>query len=623
MDPLNRMRRDFLIIGFTGPLGSGCSEAASFFENDLHKFSKSYIKRYLASTESYIYDIYEKQYKLRSKLNLMQMPLTTDAMHHIDEFNDLLELRHELEQYNQTRRLIRAISQDGATHSFTRIYMTDMLIKIVVQYLIDNKFDCKKNNRAYKKNNKNYKVVQKCIINNGFIRKNAKKIVRVDNSIKLKQFKDQKQQREGLSFYNKYLEIVAELTKKIKQELNDNAGSILQNMGDNIRKNGNPFDDKSKKLGMDKSSLFALSEHANTVIKYFRDTSRISGKQKSEKPDLFVIESFRNPAEVQFFRSRYYEFYLFSIYATKELRLQRCLDKGDKLNDERDTRDSGERNQINELYKQNVSSCVRMSDIAINNEYYGKNNKDKNNAKNNFYSKLLHYYALIRMPGCRKPNTDEEFMTQAYTLSLRSSCISRQVGAVITKDGSIIGGGWNDVAKNQVGCGDMVRKDYEQIMSNAMPFVPVKEVDDVVKIILEGDDERAFCFKDVYTKYKENKLNIKEYKSAIKGLQYCRALHAEENAIIQVSKLGGISIINATLYTTSFPCELCAKKIYQAGISRVVYTEPYPSVSEVIINSGFRFIKLDQFEGVKPHSFYRLFKSYMDDKDLQELEKTN
>jgi deoxycytidylate deaminase len=110
---------------------------------------------------------------------------------------------------------------------------------------------------------------------------------------------------------------------------------------------------------------------------------------------------------------------------------------------------------------------------------------------------------------------------------------------------------------------------------------------------------------------------------SVKRLEYCRALHAEENALLQSAKIGGMGVSGGTLYTTSFPCELCAKKIYQSGIDEVVFTEPYPdSISqEVILKDGTRKIKLTPFEGVKSHSFYRLYKSDFDKKELQLLEQ--
>ena len=55
------------------------------------------------------------------------------------------------------------------------------------------------------------------------------------------------------------------------------------------------------------------------------------------------------------------------------------------------------------------------------------------------------------------------------------------------------------------------------------------------------------------------------------GTQYekCRAIHAEQNAILQAAKLG-LAIKDATIYITDIPCEICAKMIHTAGIKRVV-----------------------------------------------------
>jgi len=107
------------------------------------------------------------------------------------------------------------------------------------------------------------------------------------------------------------------------------------------------------------------------------------------------------------------------------------------------------------------------------------------------------------------------------------------------------------------------------------------------------------------------------------SLDYCRALHAEENAILQNAIIGGMGIKGGTIYTTSFPCELCAKQIYQSGIKRVIYNEPYPeSISEdVFIKDGAIVVELKQFEGVKSHSYYRLFKAAVDKKEFQQIQK--
>ncbi len=69
--------------------------------------------------------------------------------------------------------------------------------------------------------------------------------------------------------------------------------------------------------------------------------------------------------------------------------------------------------------------------------------------------------------------------------------------------------------------------------------------------------------------------------------EMCYATHAEQNAIIQVARLG-ISTEGATLYCTHQPCNMCAKMIVNAGISRVVYEQGYPDpfAVEILTEGG-------------------------------------
>jgi dCMP deaminase len=57
--------------------------------------------------------------------------------------------------------------------------------------------------------------------------------------------------------------------------------------------------------------------------------------------------------------------------------------------------------------------------------------------------------------------------------------------------------------------------------------------------------------------------------------EICRAVHAEQNAVIQCA-LHGVSTEGATLYCTHQPCILCTKMMINAGIRRVVFREDYP-----------------------------------------------
>jgi len=56
--------------------------------------------------------------------------------------------------------------------------------------------------------------------------------------------------------------------------------------------------------------------------------------------------------------------------------------------------------------------------------------------------------------------------------------------------------------------------------------------------------------------------------------EICRAVHAEQNVIIQAA-LHGVSIKGSTIYCTHSPCVLCAKMLCNAQIKRFVSCGKY------------------------------------------------
>ena len=127
-----------------------------------------------------------------------------------------------------------------------------------------------------------------------------------------------------------------------------------------------------------------------------------------------------------------------------------------------------------------------------------------------------------------RPSWDEYFMQMAELTAQRSTCLRRQVGAIIVKEKHIIATGYNGDPKGLPHC-----------------------------------EELGGCLRE--------KLEIPSGERH----ELCRALHAEQNAIIQAATLGQ-SIEGATIYITHQPCIICAKMIINAGISRIVIRRGYP-----------------------------------------------
>ncbi|MGL4483595.1 MAG: deoxycytidylate deaminase, partial [Anaerovoracaceae bacterium] len=77
--------------------------------------------------------------------------------------------------------------------------------------------------------------------------------------------------------------------------------------------------------------------------------------------------------------------------------------------------------------------------------------------------------------------------------------------------------------------------------------------------------------------------------------ELCRALHAEQNAIIQAATLAQ-SIEGATMYITHQPCVICAKMIINAGIEKIIVREGYPDelATELLEEAGLRIVPMGE-----------------------------
>ncbi len=135
---------------------------------------------------------------------------------------------------------------------------------------------------------------------------------------------------------------------------------------------------------------------------------------------------------------------------------------------------------------------------------------------------------------------DEYFLKIASVVAERSTCRRHHVGAVAVKDKRILTTGYNGAASG-------------------------------VKDCLE-----LGCLRD------ENNIPSGERH------EICRAIHAEQNAVIQGS-LHGVSLEGSTIYCTHTPCILCAKILVNAKVKRFV------SYSDYADNS---FIKLFKEAGI-------------------------
>jgi len=143
----------------------------------------------------------------------------------------------------------------------------------------------------------------------------------------------------------------------------------------------------------------------------------------------------------------------------------------------------------------------------------------------------------------KRPSWDSYFMQLAQVVAGRSTCLRRQVGAVMVKDRQILSTGYNGSPSGLLHC------------------------------------DEIGCLRQSLSVPSGERMEI------------CRAVHAEQNALIQAAK-HGVAIDGADLYCTHQPCVQCTKMMINVGIRRVVYIHSYldPLADVMARESGLELI---------------------------------
>ncbi|MCK5255113.1 MAG: cytidine/deoxycytidylate deaminase family protein [Deltaproteobacteria bacterium] len=146
-----------------------------------------------------------------------------------------------------------------------------------------------------------------------------------------------------------------------------------------------------------------------------------------------------------------------------------------------------------------------------------------------------------------RPSWEKYFMDITHLVAKRSTCLRRQVGAILVKDKRILATGYNGAPSGIAHCLDIG------------------------------------C--------------LREKKRIPSGERHelCKASHAEQNAIVQAATYG-TPIKDSTLFCTNLPCSICIKMIINAGIKTVFYEDGYPDAlsEELIKEAGIKLTKIQK-----------------------------
>lgn len=424
-------------------------------------------------------------------------------------------------------------------------------------------------------------------------------------------------------------DLILQLSKEKKPSDPKERYIKLQDLGDNLR-------EKYRQTILVEAAVQEISKYREKE----KNEENIKSEEKVNSKTAFLIDQLKNPAEVELLRLVYQNNFYF-IGSLRELsqRKRNLRDEGIKPEDidniiHRDRKS-------NEGYGQHSAKTILDADFFIRN-----NHSHKSDLKN----KAERFIGLIHGKNGLSPTIEEKGMFSAFSSSLQSSCLSRQVGAsILDEDGTVLATGRNDVPKaggglylfedkeNDFRCihkGGKCYNDYHKnknfnklrdILSNSVIELIDELKINLINTIANETDLEKEKITPLIESFIENKQKtnltwiedtVKKFNKTPIGslIEYSRAIHAEMDAIISLARHGNESTSGKILFSTTYPCHNCARHIVAAGITKVIYIEPYEKSLALDLHddaiteqeqSGKVIFQL--FEGVAPRRYQRFF----------------
>lgn len=293
--------------------------------------------------------------------------------------------------------------------------------------------------------------------------------------------------------------------------------------------------------------------------------------------NAYIINAVKRPEELNLLKKIYREaFFLIGLYKREPERKEKIAKDISNIND----------NDIIELMREDEKSS---------NKEYGTNSKDVYHQADalidvssgswkypldspcNLSTQILNRLInLIFGNPYFTPTFHEHAMFMAFSNSIHSSDLSRQVGAALCMDKQIIALGANECHQ----AGGLPYFTNENYLDSRQGKDYTRGCDSNAHMIQYVIDNVVNKYKEL-SKDNDDKINVDILNEALNQselrsvTEYGRIIHAEMDAITNCARRG-IPTNGAILYCTTFPCHNCAKHIVAAGIRHIYFVEPYP-----------------------------------------------
>ncbi|MCT3755586.1 hypothetical protein HZP31_09285 [Elizabethkingia anophelis] len=634
LDNFYALRKNFIILGLTGKMQAGADKFAKLLTQDsldinyfnfMDEFQSCYSK--ISDSES------RKVRRLKDFFSYKENWIKFDVI----EYKNVILLFllndcYDVDKNTFINQICNKICELGNIKKFKNPrFGNSISLANGSEHFIKNEFKETLNSKWYLINNinlSNNSLLENLLNNNGGST--------TDNDFFF--------QEKFMSFANEFFKSLDSFSIYLRHVLIHDLSHYLRRFGVlkiSTLKKGLEKQEANEHENLD--NIYCIAHVINRLIKIHR-------KSKKDKAHI-IIDRLKNSYEMMYFREKYSGFYMVVNNRNEEQRINDISKKIDYFSYSEKDNNLKYINILDETeYKTSafkkggfasfdVENCVQKSDYHIwyDEKFdllstYSDEKVEKLDKTNELYIyqpyfiQVLKLIALIQQPGLITPTYPERVMQIAYNAKLNSGCISRQVGAVVTdKNFSIKGIGWNDVPVGQVPCSNRDLRDFKLEERQEFTNFERGKTDHMYS---DGESFRKKLIRDYEIKEEELEKNLngrpcaycfKTFHNLYEGKEnqvHTRSLHAEENAMMQISKYGGQGLQGGNLFTTASPCELCAKKAYQLGIKNIFYIDLYPGISRHhILEGGKNNPLMFQFQGVLGKSYQKLYEPFMAIKD--------
>jgi cytidine deaminase len=392
--------------------------------------------------------------------------------------------------------------------------------------------------------------------------------------------------------------------------------------------------------------LRALADNGDAVARLGINEIRAVRETLTQDPNkpaprtAYILQSLKHPQEAVLLRDVYgTAFHLISVYQPHHVRREQLVRQVQErreimardipveiLNDYQQRADfliEKDAKEVSNPFGQDLRDVFPMADLFVSlPDYKGQD----------IGLQMRRFIEILFGARFHTPDIDEYGMFHAKAAALRSSDISRQVGAIIlTQDGCVMASGCNEVPLPREGGHfwpnhhevDQDNRDFRLSRDTTAEFKH-DIVSEIFKALRRAgwltsdamqDDDLRLTYRSLY----EGEDPILRNTRVASILEFGRIVHAEMSALMDAGRRG-CRTQGGQLFCTTFPCHICARHILAAGIARVVYIEPYPkSLAKQLYPQEIRVegdenaendaVSFEPFIGIAPRRYLDFFEA--------------